>query len=235
MKKFNAFSFYYTLVVVSIIVFGSVLTLPDPFNMILPLALAPSFLYLWLNVTNPQSASESSWSYRVMLVIVILMGLGLFGYLSAPKLINNQDDPVITSNEEQKIDELNTQIGELKDQISGLKNDDDTSTKEDESETLGDKDNKDQITDLIKYLETKESTNSANPNTASLTAAGYVRVSTKTEIDVYSTNNETARIVGIASLGNKYPFYESKGGWYMIEFDANKKGWVKAQDVTEVN
>jgi type II secretory pathway pseudopilin PulG len=237
MKKFNILSFYYTLVIVTIIVFGSVFILPDPYKIIIPLILIPSFLFLWLNITNPEGASESTWSYRVMVVILILAALGLFGFISASKMDVYKNKQNEVSEQSQKIDELNNQINDLKDKINSLgsKQNENTATESaNNSDTLGENTTNEQISDLIKYIDnTSSSSSTTSSNNTKI--AGYIRVTSKSEIDVYSQNNETSRIVGIASLGKKYPFYESKGDWYMIEFDAGKNGWVMASDVVEVN
>jgi len=231
MKKFRSFSYYYTLLVVTILVFGSAFFLPYPFRVIQPLILVPTFLYFWLNITNPEEATEAEWSTRATILVLGLVALGLFGYGLTVKM-NLQ---ATKTAEETKQDE--DTINQLRDEINSLKESMEDGSKEstESAEALGDAtSSSEEISDLLKYLDGKTENATPTPSPQA-TVTGQVRIINKEEVDVYQQNSLTARIIGIATLGTTYPFYESTGNWYLIEYAMDKQGWIESKNTIEVN
>lgn len=227
MKKFRSFSYYYTLLVVTILVFGGVFFLPHPFRVIQPLILIPTFLYFWLNLTNPEAATETEWSTRAAILVLGFAALGIFGYgLTVKMNLQTTKTTDEAKQNEDTINQLRDEINSLKESISG------SNESSESAETLGEATNSEEISDLLKYLDGKS--DNATPTPAA-SVTGQVRIINKEEVDVYQQNSLTARIIGIATLGTTYPFYESTGNWYLIEYAAGKQGWVESKNTVEIN
>ena len=92
----------------------------------------------------------------------------------------------------------------------------------------------DGILHIAKYLDGKTENATPTPSPQA-TVTGQVRIINKEEVDVYQQNSLTARIIGIATLGTTYPFYESTGNWYLIEYAMDKQGWIESKNTIEVN
>ena len=165
MKKFRGFSYYYTLLVVTVLVFGSVFFLPHPLRIIQPLILIPTFFYFWLNITDPEGATEAVWSTRAAVLILGMAMLGMFGYGYAMKM-NGQAEKTV---EEQKSNDET--INQLRGEIESLKNTIESSKKATESgETLGEATNSEEISDLLKYLDGKSENATPSPAPAATVA-----------------------------------------------------------------
>ena len=92
------FVYLYGLIVSTIILFGSMFV-PAPYNYLQILLLVPFVVGMWLHLTNPKKVTEATWSIRVVLVSMLLVGIGTGAfYLSRQeKVVEVASAPTHTS------------------------------------------------------------------------------------------------------------------------------------------
>jgi len=117
-----------------------------------------------------------------------------------------------------EVSDLKEQLGKAEDTISEYQ--------EQENQELAEED----VSSLLDYLGANTSTPAASPKKAIGKVALNSGVS---EIDVYKDSNSSSRVVGIITSGTSYPFYESMGEWYLVEYENESEGWVKSNAVRE--
>ena len=80
MNKFEKFLFFYSIIAVTSLFVSFGILSPKPLNLISLTILSPIIFYFWIRLTSPQSVSAEKWSLRLLLVIIVISGLGIFGY-----------------------------------------------------------------------------------------------------------------------------------------------------------
>jgi len=80
MRGVEKFLFFYSIVAITslFIIFG--IFSPKPLNLISLSISVPIIFYFWIRFTSPESTSAVKWSVRFIVSIIILSGLGIFGY-----------------------------------------------------------------------------------------------------------------------------------------------------------
>ena len=220
MKIFRTLLFYYGLIATTTLLLTSYFLLPKPQNIASALILIPVSFFFWVYATDPSSVSTLNWSKRLLIVIVIVTGLGIFAnsvstrYL--PKTGSTTDtnmDEIKQSLEQSNADEqtyrnqLEAQISELKAKIDSLGNM--------SSAVLG----------------TIASTAPPESSPLPATASGQITVkdANLTTVAIYETSSQDSKVMGTAAYGVVYPFYEKTTDWYKID-----PGWVEARWFTLV-
>ncbi|KKU10505.1 MAG: hypothetical protein UX13_C0010G0005 [Candidatus Woesebacteria bacterium GW2011_GWB1_45_5] len=232
MSFLKVFLFYYCLIATTILLLVSYFVLPKPQNIANVIVLAPVAIFFWIYATNPSSINASKWSIRFVIVVFILSTLGIFSYILASRYLPQAApivDPTLTeirglleeskSNDEKFQGYVETELMDLRDEISTLQ----------EAQTLGTS-----TFDIDKKLEEEEKIYGEPIGEVT------IKSSTNTTVVVYEEASDTSEPVGAANYGENYPFFESRGTWYLIDgFNyspgASGKGWIKADLVKEVS
>lgn len=232
MKNLGKLSYYYTLAAVTGLLIGSVFFVSPPFNYFQVALLSPAILFLFLNITHPENVSDSEWSARLFIVFIALAGVVVGGYYLSYSAKSTEREIASQMQEQQTkedtIQKLSEEISTLKQELSDQKE----NQSSDESDNTDEPLDKQQVSDLLQYLGVNDEASSSTDGYTKI--IGYVKLKNgNSETDVYKEDNASSRVIGIITSTTTYPFYQSKGEWYLIEFDASQKGWVKAQYVKE--
>jgi len=232
MSFLKVFLFYYCLIATTILLLVSYFVLPKPQNIANVVVLAPVALFFWIYATNPASINASKWSVRFLIVVTLLSSLGIFSYFLASRFLPKAApivDPTLTeirtlltdakSQDEEFRSYVEDELKGLKDEISTLQ----------EAQTLGAS-----IVDIDKRLAEEEKINEEPVGTVT------IKNSVNSQVAVYEEQDDTSATKGTAKYGENYPFYESRGSWYLIDgFDltsgASGNGWIRADLVKEVS
>ena len=196
----------------------------------------PITLYFWLLISVSKKKKKQgeedtlNWSLKMAGIVLLLGILGVFGYFLAGQMdpvsknLSAMNKAYITSIDEleQKIEELASsqdeqllsELEDIKDELSDLKDEQLTEG------TLG-------LTDEYDY--SSESILSDTPK-GSLTISD----SKWSLIDIFEDSLSYSKIVGQIEYGETYPFFESRGNWYLTKLPDGTEGWVTASFVKEV-
>ena len=224
MKKQTGFFFYYTTAAITIVLIGSVFFLTEPFNFALPLLFLPSFIFSWLKITNPQEATENSWSLRLLTIIAVLSALGLFAFQLESKSVKKID--AIKEENNQLITESvksSEMVASMSGEIAMLKKEIEIKNIENEKKL-----DPETISDLLGTLDEE-------PQPKEDSVLGQIKVVSTDQINIFEKADIASRILGIADSTLKYDYFKKEDNWYFIQFTDNQKGWVKEDFVTEVN
>ncbi len=236
MKGFKIFLSYYSIVVVTVLLIGSAFFVSKPYGYIHLVLFLPVVIYFWLTSSGPKEVNSAKWSLRFLSIIIIFSVLGIYGLFLSTFMIpgGEQDKPDSLTD---VLTEIKTLLGEksenndLEDIAKRLEDIEEslTNLQYDGSDTLGVKEETESIIDIIEKNQ-KEAT-------------GYVTVKSEMfkTVEVFERPNSSSNVVGSASFGVDYPFYESKGDWYEIsDFQLDSLsdnpstiGWVRAEFVKE--
>jgi len=229
MKNIGKFFFYYTVLGVTGLTIGSFFFLPTPYNLIQPIVLVPSLLFFWLKITDPDSATESSWSGRIVVVLTVLTALMLFGYYL--KSDSKAQVKALTLQVEQSNQtteaSISAELALLKQELVNMK-----STRDVESAASSSANSND-ILDLLRSLDPVKPSATPAPVMAKI-IIGQVQIAGTSPINVYEQNNNSSKIIGVAEGQSVYDYYESKGKHYLIKLGETQEGWVEAENVIEM-
>lgn len=215
MHKFEKFLAFYSTVVILVLIFGSVTFLPRPHNYIMLSAFLPICMYFWLRVTAPEGTDSSKWSIRLLLVLVLLSGLGIFGYF----LNTQKNNDILVDNENKSLKEeitsLKNDLREIKDNLE-ITPTSSESGKIDRDETT--------IADVL----------SETDKPAEESLIGYVeKMPSNGKVDIYEQDSASSEIISEMKDGTKYPFYEKAGNYYLIGLGDGVYGYVKVNLVKQ--
>lgn len=237
MNKYQKFLFYYSLIVSSVLFINAIFLTPSPQNFFFLALFMPITLYFWLLISvsrekkKPGEEDTLNWSLKMAGIVLLLGILGVFGYFLAGQMdpvsknLSAMNKVYITSIDEleQKIEELASsqdkqllsEIEDIKDKLSDLKD------KQLTGGTLG-------LTDEYEPY--------VSENILSNTPKGYLTISDNkwSLIDIFEDSLSSSKIVGQMEYGKTYPFFESRGNWYLTKLPDGTEGWVTASFVKEV-
>src|SRR5258708_5158415 len=80
MRKFEKYLFFYSLISITVFTITAGIFSPNPLNLLIALLQFPLVAYFWLRVTAPRDIPLEVWSFRLLTIITIVSGLGIFGY-----------------------------------------------------------------------------------------------------------------------------------------------------------
>lgn len=171
-----------------------------------------------------------NWSFKLAGIVLLLSILGVFAYFLAGKM-----DPVNNNLSAMNKAHISS-IDELKQEIEKL------ASSQDE-QVLGEIDD---IRDELNSLKDEQST----PDTLGLednyglydsdisgdTPTGYLTISDNKwgSVDIFEDSLSSSKIVGQMEYGETYPFFESRGSWYLVKLPDGTEGWVTTTFVKEV-
>jgi len=96
MKGFEKFLFVYSIIATTALFITFGVFSPKPLNLISLLFIVPIIFYFWIRLTSPESTGAGIWSLRFIISIIILSGLGIFGYYLAQISPSNLADVAIS-------------------------------------------------------------------------------------------------------------------------------------------
>jgi hypothetical protein len=217
MKKLEKFLAFYSIIVVTTLIVGATGLLPRPHNFIMLFLFLPVGIYFWLRLSAPNEVVASKWSVRLLLLIAILSGLGIFGYyLSINTYLLTQK-----TNENEK---LTSQIDDLQNELTQINNELNV-TSATPSSTVKKTVDDTSIADVL---------GEGNANTALTEPIGYIAPLSDALVDVYSEDSSTSTVVSTLKQNKNYPFYDKIGNYYLIGLDGGTKGYVKVNLVKQV-
>lgn len=217
MHKFEKFLAFYSTVAIIVLIFGSLSFLPRPHNFIMLSVFLPVCMYFWLRVTAPEGTDSSKWSLRLLLLLVLLSGLGMFGYY----LVQNNAIKISSQTENMSLKE---EIGSLKNDLADIKNSLDITPTATKSGTV----NSDGETSIADVLGDTDKPIGDN-------VLGYVtKMPSNGKVDIYKEDSSTSEIVAEMKDGTNYPFYDKNGNYYLIGLGENAFGYVKVNLVKQV-
>lgn len=237
MNKYQKFLFYYSLIVSSVLFINAIFLTPSPQNLFFLALFMPITLYFWLLISVSKDKKKQgeenmfNWSLKLAGIVLLLSALGVFAYFLAGQMdpvsknLSAMNKAYIASIDEleQKIEELTSsqdeellsELEDIKDELSNLKDDQLTEG------TLG-------LTDEYEPYTSK--------SVSSNTSRGYLTISDNrwSLVDIFEDSLSSSKIVGQMEYGEKYPFFESRGSWYLIRLPDGTEGWITASFVKEV-
>lgn len=235
MKKFSKFLFFYSIAVASLLFIGALFFIPALENFVLALIFLPVVLYFWITITNPTKVSPGKWSVRILVTVLVFSTLGILAYSMvtknrpAPQTLGDQAgeqgsysdllsaiDTLGQEGSDERLLEILENIQEELDQISA----DQYQLKQ----VVG-------IRDFGPALDDSEDI--VDTNTGVADTQGQITPKGSQKVKAYEDTSITSRVVGDLSAGVNYPFFESKGTWYLVSIDDNL-GWVSSQEVEEI-
>lgn len=222
MKNLTNIVFYYTVFALTILTLASFFYLDMPYSLIQAVLISPSALFFWLRITDPEHATEASWSGRLITVVVILISVSLFSFYI---FINKPKETIQVTSSDVETASLSAQIKALEDQVQNFSEE----KKEIEEST---KSGSNEIIDLINSL--PSTIPSPTPTATPRISLGNVQVKQTVGTNIYQEANQNSKIIGIAEGGKKYIYYEKVLNWYLIEFEESLTGWVQSKEVLEV-
>lgn len=94
MKGFEKFLFFYSILVVTVLLISFGLFEPSPLNFISTILLIPACFYFWVRLTNPQAVSAERWSFRFLTSLIILSLVGVGGFYFSKHFANGESQNV---------------------------------------------------------------------------------------------------------------------------------------------
>jgi hypothetical protein len=227
--------FYYSIILTTVLIIGTIFFMPEPRNFVLSASLIPITLFLWLITTSPGRVSAANWSLRLLLIVGLFSALGLYSYSFTRTPVETPED---IAKKDQAIDDIKVAIDKLRDNPT---DDAMLNTLESIREELDDI--KSEQTSIKSVIGTTSRINStlgeSDTYSSPLDTSGAIgKVTPRSSITiakVYADADNASSTVGTLSYGKSYSFYKSQGSWYQIFLEDDEiLGWVKATDVSEI-
>lgn len=239
MRNLTRFFFYYTFLSVNALVFVSFSFLDTPYNLIYTVVLAPTVLFFWLKITDPEGSTESSWSARLVIAIGVLSSLSILSfylYQTKEGLVSELEQQLAQerTNSGLQVASISGELALLRSELLTREQDQDTDVLEASTSARNDQDSK-EILDLLNALDQTNQNDKNSEDISTKDVIGKVSLLSSSPANVYKEGNLNAKIVGILEPELDYNYFEYNGSWYLVEISADRQGWVESGKVKVVN
>ena len=235
MKNLTRFFFYYTFLAINGLSIISVFFLERPYNLLYAAVLIPSVLFFWLKVTDPQHATESSWSARLVVVIGVLSALSILGYYLFDLRHGKISDLEKSLVEEKASSGL--QVASISAELAAVREELEESRQEvlSASKSAVPVKRDQEIADLLNSLESTTSAIKKDAQGDKEVVLGSIKIKDTTAVNVYEKTSKNSKIVGIAEPDKNYSYFEYSGTWYLIEISEGRQGYIESDKVKLAN
>lgn len=235
MKNLTRFFFYYTFLAINSLAVVSVFFLERPYNLIYAVVLIPSVLFFWLKVTDPQHATESSWSARLVIAIGVLSSLSILGYYLYDIRSGKISD--LEKNLVQERANSGLQVASISAELALLREELRESREQVLAATISAEktDRTQEIADLLNSLDSTSSAIRKDEQKKQEVVLGSIKLTGTTATNVYEEKNSNSKIVGIAEPEKSYKYFEYSGTWYLIAVSEGRQGFIESDKVKLAN